>query len=77
MELDKMDEYHPSSKPKMKATYFAYLQNNPGAKKAVHECVKETEEKEEKEKKEKDERKKVFILVCWNLYMIIHCYASG
>lgn len=56
MELDKMEEYHPTSRPKMRATYFAYLQNNPGSKKAVHECVKETEKKE-KDKSEKDEKK--------------------
>ncbi|KAK2170262.1 hypothetical protein NP493_1155g00126 [Ridgeia piscesae] len=26
MDLDKMDEYHPISRPHMRATYFAYLQ---------------------------------------------------
>ena len=26
MDLDRMDEYHPISRPKMRAAYFAYLQ---------------------------------------------------
>jgi len=40
MELDKMDEIHPINRDNMKATYFAYLQNTPGSKKAIHECLK-------------------------------------
>jgi len=51
MELDKMDEYHPSSKPKMKATYYAYLENNPGSKKAIHECIREVESGEKRAEK--------------------------
>lgn len=35
MELDRMEDYHPSSRPMMRKTYFAYLQNNPGSKRAV------------------------------------------
>jgi len=40
MELDKMDEIHPINRNNMRATYFAYLQNTPGSKKAIYECMK-------------------------------------
>ncbi|XP_013404942.1 uncharacterized protein LOC106169858 [Lingula anatina] len=45
MELDKMEEIHPNSRPIMRSAYFAYLQNTPGAKKAVKECIKEMDAK--------------------------------
>ena len=51
MELDKLEDVHPMSRPNMRAAYFAYLQNTPGSKKAVYECVK-TVEKQSKESKE-------------------------
>ena len=43
MDLDKLEEIHPLNRDHMRETYFAYLQNNPGSKKAIQECVKETE----------------------------------
>ncbi len=43
MELDKLNDIHPLSRPNMRAAYFAYLQNTPGSKKAVYECVKSSE----------------------------------
>ena len=58
MELDKMGEYHPVSRPNMRKTYFAYLQNTTGSRKAVYECVQEVEKKEkEKKKKQKEQQK--------------------
>lgn len=45
MELDKLDEVHPLNQENFRKTYFAYLQNTPGSKKAVKECVKELDEK--------------------------------
>lgn len=43
MELDKMEEYRPGSRPHMRAAYFAYLQNTAGSRRAVHECVQSVE----------------------------------
>ena len=40
MELDKLDDVHPLNRPHMRKAYFAYLQNTPGSKKAITECVK-------------------------------------
>ncbi|XP_046564224.1 uncharacterized protein LOC124273057 isoform X2 [Haliotis rubra] len=40
MDLDKLDEVHPMNRPHMRNAYFAYLQNTPGSRKAVVECVK-------------------------------------
>ncbi|XP_067667859.1 dentin sialophosphoprotein-like [Haliotis asinina] len=40
MDLDKLDEVHPLNRPHMRNAYFAYLQNTPGSRKAVVECVK-------------------------------------
>jgi len=48
MELDRMEEYHQFSRPHMRAAYFAYLQNTPGSKQAVYDCVKEMKGKKEK-----------------------------
>lgn len=39
MELDKLNEVHPINRTHMKSAYFAYLQNTPGSKKAIGECV--------------------------------------
>lgn len=41
MELDRFDEYHDTTKPHMRAAYFAYLQNTPGSRKAIYDCMKE------------------------------------
>ncbi|XP_052249512.1 myb-like protein X isoform X2 [Dreissena polymorpha] len=41
MELDRLDEYHSKSRPHMRAAYFAYLQNTPGSRKAIYDCMKE------------------------------------
>ncbi|CAD5120165.1 DgyrCDS8742 [Dimorphilus gyrociliatus] len=38
MELDKLEDIHEVNRQHMRRTYFAYLQNNKGAKKAVYEC---------------------------------------
>ena len=43
MELDRLQDVHPVNRPRMRKAYFAYLQNTPGSKKAVHECVKAAE----------------------------------
>ena len=40
MELDKLDDVHPLNRPHMRKAYFAYLQNTPGSKKAITECVR-------------------------------------
>ena len=40
MDLDRLDEVHPINRPHMRKAYFAYLQNTPGSKKAIKECVK-------------------------------------
>lgn len=40
MDLDKLDEIHPMNRPHMRKAYFAYLQNTPGSRKAVTECVR-------------------------------------
>lgn len=40
MDLDKLDEVHPINRPHMRKAYFAYLQNTPGSKKAITECVR-------------------------------------
>jgi len=54
MELHKLKDVHPVNRDNMKKAYYAYLQNTPGSKKAVKECVKEvTGEKSEKEDQEK------------------------
>lgn len=49
MELDRLDEYHEKSRPNMRAAYFAYLQNTPGSKKAVYDCMKEMSKKKKPE----------------------------
>lgn len=43
MELDRMEDYHPINRGNMRAAYFAYLQNTPGSKKALYECVRNVE----------------------------------
>lgn len=44
MELDKMDEYHnDKSRQNMSKVYYAYLENTPGSKKAIRECLKTKE----------------------------------
>lgn len=40
MELHRLKDVHPVNRGNMKKAYFAYLQNTPGSKKAVKECVK-------------------------------------
>lgn len=55
MELHKLEEVHPMNRGNMRAAYFAYLQNTPGSKKAMKECLKEVlGEKEDEEKSSKD-----------------------
>lgn len=48
MELDRITEMHKNSRPHMRAAYFAYLQNTPGSRKAVYDCLRELNKKEEK-----------------------------
>ena len=43
MDLDRLDEYHPASRGHMTQAYMAYLQNNPGSKRAIKECITEAE----------------------------------
>ncbi|KAL5014239.1 hypothetical protein ScPMuIL_008509 [Solemya velum] len=40
MELDKLEEVHPLNRKNMLKSYFAYLQNTPGSRGAVKDCVK-------------------------------------
>lgn len=49
MELDRVDEYHRFSRPHMRAAYFAYLQNTPGSRKAVYDCMKELQKKKKED----------------------------
>ncbi|KAK3087745.1 hypothetical protein FSP39_010065, partial [Pinctada imbricata] len=44
MDLDRLDEVHPLNRSHMRKAYFAYLQNTPGSKKAIKECVKNLNE---------------------------------
>lgn len=37
----RLDEYHRNSRPHMRAAYFAYLQNTPGSRQAIYDCMKE------------------------------------
>jgi len=53
MDLDRLDEIHPSNRRHMRKTYFAYLQNTPGSRKAVTECVKDLYPESESETKPK------------------------
>lgn len=46
MDLHKLDEIHPLNRPHMRRTYFAYLQNTPGSRKAIKDCVKTLENEE-------------------------------
>ncbi|XP_033726899.1 uncharacterized protein LOC117316433 isoform X7 [Pecten maximus] len=54
MDLHKLDEIHPLNRPHMRRTYFAYLQNTPGSRKAVKDCVKtlDTDEGNEQDEQE-------------------------
>ncbi|XP_064652837.1 myb-like protein X isoform X2 [Lineus longissimus] len=56
MELDRLDQVHPSNRSHMKSAYFAYLRNTPGSKRAINECVKKTEEELEEEEKERQRK---------------------
>ncbi|XP_045181491.2 myb-like protein X isoform X2 [Mercenaria mercenaria] len=49
MELDRLDEYHQTTRPHMRAAYFAYLQNTPGSRKAIYDCMKEVTSPKKKE----------------------------
>lgn len=49
MELDRLEEYHHTTRPHMRAAYFAYLQNTPGSKKAIYDCMKEITTPKKKE----------------------------
>ena len=65
-----MDEYHQSSRPHMRAAYFAYLQNTPGSRKAIYDCMKESGGK----KKEKEQTAQaVAWLIGWKYTLLIKC----
>lgn len=49
MDLDRLDEVHPINRRHMRKAYFAYLQNTPGSKKAIKECVKDLNGEQEQE----------------------------
>ncbi|XP_060574878.1 DNA ligase 1-like isoform X2 [Ruditapes philippinarum] len=49
MELDRLDEYHHTTRPHMRAAYFAYLQNTPGSRKAIYDCMKDVSNPKKKE----------------------------
>ncbi|KAL8599461.1 hypothetical protein ACOMHN_066765 [Nucella lapillus] len=42
MDLDRLDQVHPVNRPHLTSAYLAYLQNTPGSRRAVHECVTTT-----------------------------------
>lgn len=56
MELNRLDAVHPLNRPHMRKAYFAYLQNTPGSRKAVIDCVKTLDGDEEKQDEDKQER---------------------
>ena len=57
MELHRLNDVHPLNRGNLKAAYFAYLQNTPGSKKALKECVSEIgSEKKDEEKVCEDEK---------------------
>lgn len=43
MELDRFDAYHPQNRQRMKMIYRAYLQNTPGSRLALEDCIRESE----------------------------------
>ncbi|KAK7502929.1 hypothetical protein BaRGS_00005878, partial [Batillaria attramentaria] len=45
MDLDRMDKVAPTSRRHLTSTYMAYLQNTPGSRRAVSECVQRLEGK--------------------------------
>ena len=45
MDLDRLDQVAPTSRRHLTATYMAYLQNTPGSRRAVSECVRSLEGK--------------------------------
>lgn len=49
MELDRITEMHKNSRPNMRAAYFAYLQNTPGSREAVYQCLRELNKKKPKQ----------------------------
>ncbi|XP_067927825.1 uncharacterized protein [Watersipora subatra] len=62
MELHRLGDVHPMNRENMKSAYFAYLQNTPGSKKAVKECLEQIEaekdDKTDETKEEQEEAKK-------------------
>lgn len=40
MELDRIDQVSPKIRPQLISTYMAYLQNTPGSRRAIHDCVR-------------------------------------
>ncbi|KAL3892451.1 hypothetical protein ACJMK2_004656 [Sinanodonta woodiana] len=42
MELDRLNEIHKRSRPHMRQAYFAYLQNTPGSREAIYDCMVES-----------------------------------
>lgn len=45
MDLDRLDHVAPNNRRHLTSTYMAYLQNTPGSRRAVTECVQRLEEK--------------------------------
>ncbi|XP_070209070.1 neurofilament heavy polypeptide-like isoform X2 [Littorina saxatilis] len=45
MELDRMEKVAPTSRRHLTSTYMAYLQNTPGSRRAVSDCVRTLEGK--------------------------------
>lgn len=47
--FSRLNEYHHTTRPHMRAAYFAYLQNTPGSRKAIYDCMKEVTSPKKKE----------------------------
>lgn len=88
MDLDRLDEVHPINRRHMRKAYFAYLQNTPGSKKAIKECVKDLNGEQEQEVhwgevvfKERQCLLQIYSLCLWYsgtfifiLLLIFYCY---
>ncbi|XP_076456416.1 uncharacterized protein LOC143290787 [Babylonia areolata] len=45
MDLDRLDQVAPTNRPHLTSAYKAYLQNTPGSRRAVQDCIKTLEGK--------------------------------
>lgn len=45
LELNRLDEIPPVNRANVRASYFAYLQNTPGSRKAIYDCIQKQTQK--------------------------------